>query len=98
MSSSYSNEYPHGVKDVPDSKPRTYFAEDPTRALEFGGSPDSEIPELKSALLRVKKTALGTDTFKPSLAGGETWYFGDGVSPKDIEIFQDGEWQPLVKK
>jgi hypothetical protein len=96
ISNKYAGEYPHGIKDIPDTKPRIYLAEDPKRALTFGGSVDSKYPELKSALMRIKKSALGGDTYKPDLAGGEVWYWGDKISPKNIEILKDGEWQPLT--
>ncbi|MDD5016458.1 MAG: LPD5 domain-containing protein, partial [Atribacterota bacterium] len=93
----YAGEYPHGIKDIPDNKKRIYFAEDQTRALEFGGRSE-KIPELSSLLLRVKKSDLSGDIYKTDLSGGETWYFGDVIDPSKLEVKINGKWKPLTNK
>lgn len=93
--------YPHGIKEIADNIPRIYFAKDIKRALEFGGVETSKYPELKSLLLRIKKSAIEGKLYESkTLSGGETWLFEKGVDPKFIEYYDKGNdvWKPITGK
>ena len=95
LSNKYDGGYNHGNKDIPDEKPRIYFAEDIKRATSFGGGSNT-IPELRPLTFRVKKSVLGGDIYKAEkLSGGETWYFGKDIKPSDLEVFENGKWKKL---
>lgn len=89
LSKNYAGEYPHGYIDVPDEKLRIYFGESPEKIKDFGGS----------ALLRVKKSVIQDNVMSVDmgLRGKETWYFGNRVSPENIEIKTQSGWESLIK-
>ena len=93
-------DYPHGEDGVSDDTPRIYLSENPERALGFGGTINSRIPELKSLLLRIKKDVISGNLYKPkSLYGtGEVWLFDKGIPPEYIEYYNNSKWLPITGK